>query len=96
MRLFPPEPLGLTYRPDPQLRQPPAQFRWRRMHLTIERVRGPERIAPEWWWEDPAWRSGIRDYWWVETREGWRLWLFHTPQNTLTHLSSWFVQGEFA
>ncbi len=93
--LFPPEPivLPLSSQEDAARREPPAQFRWRRMHLSVERARGPERIAPEWWWEDPAWRSGIRDYWWVETRQGWRLWLFHTPQNALSHLSSWFVQG---
>nr|WP_321980555.1 DNA polymerase Y family protein [uncultured Cohaesibacter sp.] len=98
LRLFPPEPivLPLSSEPDPARREPPAHFRWRRMQLSVAYARGPERIAPEWWWEDPAWRSGIRDYWWVETRQGWRLWLFHTPQNRLTHLSSWFVQGEFA
>ncbi|SNY91230.1 protein ImuB [Cohaesibacter sp. ES.047] len=98
LRLFPPEPIVLPHAcgGDAVRREPPVQFRWRRMHLTVERARGPERIAPEWWWEDPAWRSGLRDYWWVETRQGWRLWLFHTPQNALSHLSSWFVQGEFA
>ncbi|WP_091427403.1 Y-family DNA polymerase [Aliiroseovarius sediminilitoris] len=83
--LFPSEPIsGAGARP-------PAQFRWRRMALTTGRVTGPERIAPEWWLEDDNWRSGLRDYWRVETREGRRLWLFHTPQNP-----GWFVQGEFA
>ena len=43
------------------------------------------------WPRDPAWRTGLRDYWRVETREGRRLWLFHTPQNP-----GWFVHGEFA
>ena len=98
LRLFPPEPivLPLSSEADPVRREPPAHFRWRRMQLSVAYARGPERIAPEWWWEDPAWRSGLRDYWWVETRQGWRLWLFHTPQNRLSHLSSWFVHGEFA
>lgn len=98
VRLFPPEPIVLPLSSDVDVsrREPPAHFRWRRMQLAVARARGPERIAPEWWWEDPAWRSGLRDYWWVETRQGWRLWLFHTPQNRLSHLSSWFVQGEFA
>ena len=96
LRLFPPEPIVLSSQGDETRREPPAHFRWRRMALSVARARGPERIAPEWWWEDPLWRSGLRDYWWVETRQGWRLWLFHTPQNRLTHLSSWFVQGEFA
>jgi protein ImuB len=61
------------------------------MALTTGRAIGPERICPEWWMEDEAWRSGLRDYWRVETQEGRRLWLFFTPQ-----APSWFVQGEFA
>lgn len=34
--------------------------------------------------------QGIRDYWRIDTLEGRRLWLFHTPQKP-----GWFVQGEF-
>ncbi|UWQ12291.1 DNA polymerase Y family protein [Aliiroseovarius crassostreae] len=83
--LFPPEPIAGTGA------RPPGQFRWRRMSLTTGRATGPERITPEWWLEDENWRSGMRDYWRVETREGRRLWLFYTPQNP-----GWFVQGEFA
>lgn len=85
LRLFPPEPISAT---GPE---PPRHFRWRRRALTTARATGPERIAPEWWLADENWRSGIRDYWQVETRQGWRLWLFHTPQ-----APGWFVQGEFA
>jgi len=83
--LFPPEPIAAI---GPR---PPERFRWRRMALSTARATGPERIAPEWWLEDDNWRSGVRDYWQVETRQGRRLWLFHTPQNP-----GWFVQGEFA
>ena len=83
--LFPPEPIAGT---GPR---PPERFRWRKMFLTTGRSTGPERIAPEWWLEDENWRSGLRDYWHVETRQGRRLWLFYTPQNP-----GWFVQGEFA
>lgn len=83
--LFPPEPIAA------QGRLPPDSFRWRRMALTTGRVTGPERIAPEWWLDDPGWRSGMRDYWRVDTREGRRLWMFHTPQHP-----AWFVHGEFA
>lgn len=83
--LFPPEPV-LAEGP-----RPPRRFRWRGRWLTAARVAGPERIAPEWWFDDPAWRSGLRDYWRVETAEGPRLWLFHTPQ-----APGWAVQGEFA
>jgi protein ImuB len=83
--LFPPEPIAAT---GPR---PPKRFQWRRMSLTTGRATGPERIAPEWWLEDDNWRSGLRDYWRVETTQGRRLWLFYTPQNP-----GWFVQGEFA
>ncbi|WP_417268746.1 Y-family DNA polymerase [Celeribacter sp.] len=83
--LFPPEPIAGTGA------TPPAHFRWRRMSLTSGRATGPERITPEWWLEDDNWRSGLRDYWRVETTQGRRLWLFYTPQNP-----GWFVQGEFA
>jgi protein ImuB len=69
---------------------PPTRFRWRRMSLTTQRAIGPERIAPEWWLDDPAWRTGLRDYWRIETQQGPRLWLFYTPQNP-----RWCVQGEF-
>lgn len=100
--LFPPEPVSAASG------HPPATFRWRRMRLTTLRATGPERITPEWWFDDPAWRSGLRDYWRVETREGPRLWLFTTPQaqgwSGLPDANppgpaaarSWYVQGEFA
>lgn len=83
--LFPPEPVAATGN------RPPEHFRWRRMALTTGRATGPERITPEWWLDDPNWRSGMRDYWRIETRQGRRLWMFYTPQNP-----GWFVQGEFA
>lgn len=83
--LFPPEPVVAHGS------APPARFRWRRMALQVARATGPERIAPEWWLDDPEWRSGLRDYWRIETWQGRRLWMFHTPQTP-----GWFVQGEFA
>ncbi|WP_244271433.1 Y-family DNA polymerase [Pseudovibrio axinellae] len=85
LRLFAPEPvLGKD-------KMPPKTFCWRGMRLALGRATGPERIAPEWWLDDPNWRSGLRDYWRVETRQGRRLWMFFTPQSP-----AWFVQGEFA
>lgn len=83
--IFPPEMINANGR------QPPANFRWRAMYFTMATAIGPERIAPEWWLDDPNWRSGLRDYWRVQTRQGRRLWLFFTPQHPC-----WFVQGEFA
>lgn len=88
-----PRPLTL-FRPEPIVAEgpvPPSQFRWRRMPLTLGRAIGPERIAPEWWFADENWQSGLRDYWRIHTVEGRRLWMFFTPQNP-----GWFVQGEFA
>ena len=83
--LFLPEPIAANGQ------TPPRRFRWRRMSLTTGLATGPERIAPEWWLSDDNWRSGVRDYWKVDTTQGRRLWMFYTPQNP-----GWFVQGEFA
>ncbi len=85
--LFAPEPLVA-----PASARPPRRFVWRRRTFHLLQARGPERITPEWWLDDPAWRTGLRDYWQVDTREGSRLWLFRTPQVG----GGWCVQGEFA
>ena len=85
IRMFPPEVIAAN------ASTPPKHFRWRRLSLTTARATGPERIAPEWWLPDENWRSGVRDYWRIETRQGRRLWMFYTPQNP-----AWFVHGEFA
>ena len=82
--IFPAEPIAAG---GPML---PKRFRWRRLWFHVAEAIGPERIAPEWWFDHPDWRSGVRDYWRVLTHEGRRLWLFFTPQNP-----GWFVQGEF-
>lgn len=98
IRLFLPEPVLMAAPLAPG--HPPPSFRWRRMWFSTLRATGPERIAPEWWFDDPAWRSGLRDYWRIETCEGPRLWLFHTPQDPSWRASegaqNWYVQGEFA
>ncbi|MCC5993572.1 MAG: DNA polymerase Y family protein [Rhodobacteraceae bacterium] len=85
LTLFAPEPIV------GQGRAVPRRFRWRGRWWRVRAAQGPERISPEWWLDDPAWRSGLRDYWCVQTEEGPRLWLFHTPQR-----DGWCVQGEFA
>lgn len=82
--LFRPEPLG----PVPGV--PPARFDWRGKSLSTLQAHGPERLAPEWWWDDPDWRAGPRDYWRIHTAEGPRLWLFHTPA-----YPAWYAQGAF-
>ncbi|MFN4058689.1 MAG: DUF6504 family protein [Roseinatronobacter sp.] len=84
--LFDPEPLQGARGP-----QPPRAFRWRGQDWQVVGVTGPERITPEWWLDDPAWRTGLRDYWCVQTAQGARLWLFHVPAT-----DGWSVQGMFA
>lgn len=85
MLIFPPESIA-GHSPEP-----PTRFRWRRLRFRVGHAIGPERIAPEWWFDHPEWHSGVRDYWRVFTHEGRRLWLFFTPQ-----APGWFVAGEFA
>ncbi len=65
------------------------------MRLSTLRAGGPERISPEWWLDDPEWRSGLRDYWRIETHQGRRLWLFCTYRRDARGTRDWFVQGEF-
>ena len=72
----------------------PESFRWRGRDLTRLRALGPERIAPEWWLDDPNWRSGVRDYWVTDTADGQRLWLFYGHGGTMS--PGWFCQGSFA
>ena len=93
-----PRPL-ILFRPElvdapPDDRHLPAAFRWRRRALTVARAIGPERLAPEWWFDDPAWRTGLRDYWRVETSEGDRLWMYYAHGADLS--PGWFCQGLFA
>ena len=91
LSLFAPEDIAAPTNPSPANPGPPRSLRWRARTFCVTSAIGPERIAPEWWFDDPAWRSGLRDYWRVLTAEGPRLWLFHTPAT-----GSWAVQGEFA
>jgi protein ImuB len=89
LAMWQPEPVNA---PDtPAL---PATFRWRQRNLGTLAALGPERISPEWWLDDPAWRSGVRDYWQVTTDSGERLWLYYAHGNSMS--SGWFCQGAFA
>ena len=87
--IFRPEGIDAT----PQ-RTPPAQFRWRRRSFDLRVAVGPERLLPEWWLDDPEWRSGARDYWRVEVVGGERLWLFYAHGGEVS--GGWFCQGLFA
>ncbi|MFD1509992.1 Y-family DNA polymerase [Lacimonas salitolerans] len=88
---------ALIWRPEP-VHAPdrprlPRQFRWRGRDFAVTHATGPERIAPEWWLDDPDWRSGTRDYWVVTTDSGARLWLFFAHGADLS--AGWFCQGNF-
>ena len=93
-RLFDqPEEIGVIYAlPE----GPPARFLWRRMRHDVERVAGPERIAPEWWRERSQVRA--RDYFSVETREGRRFWIFREgfEGDEREAPVRWFMHGLFS
>lgn len=86
--IFRPEPVSA-----PDVPVPPAGFRWRRRSLVTASATGPERIAPEWWLDEPEWRSGVRDYWRVETVTGDRLWLYYAHGGAVS--GGWFCQGDY-
>ncbi|MBN8632229.1 MAG: DNA polymerase Y family protein, partial [Rhodobacterales bacterium] len=87
--MFRPEPVEAPGTPDL-----PARFRWRRRVFTVRMAAGPERLQPEWWFEDPDWRSGTRDYWRIEAEGGERLWLFYGRGGAVT--DQWYCEGVFA
>lgn len=91
-----PRPLTL-FRPEaveaPLDPTPPAHFRWRRREMATRVAAGPERITPEWWLDDPDWRSGPRDYWRLEETEGESLWLYYAHGAETS--GGWFCQGLF-
>lgn len=89
LRLWPPEPVMI-----PAVPRLPGRFRWRGRVHGVAAAEGPERIAPEWWLDDPAWRTGSRDYWRVTTDRGDRLWLYFAHGAALS--AGWFCQGAFA
>lgn len=89
--LWSPEPVF-----GPSGLRPPPLFRWRGRDHAVLHSEGPERIAPEWWLDDPAWRAGQRDYWRVITDRGEALWLFVTRDRAAdTRSGDWFCQGSF-
>lgn len=89
LTLWRPEPVGAPDSPAP-----PAHFRWRGRDWAWVAALGPERIAPEWWLDEPDWRTGVRDYWEVSTDAGDRLWLYYAHGGTMS--AGWFCQGAFA
>ena len=91
-----PRPL-LMWRPEPvtapEVPDLPLTFRWRNRALQCASATGPERIAPEWWLDDPDWRTGLRDYWRVTCTSGDRLWLYYAHGGAMS--AGWFCHGSF-
>ncbi|MFN3845664.1 MAG: DNA polymerase Y family protein [Paracoccaceae bacterium] len=92
-----PRPI-LFFRPEPVRAPddstPPARFHWRGREHVVRVAIGAERLMPEWWFDDPEWRSGPRDYWRIEVDGGDRLWLFYAHGGEVS--SGWFCHGIFA
>ncbi|NOE26691.1 DNA polymerase Y family protein [Ruegeria sp. HKCCD6157] len=88
LQMWQPEPVMAPETPNV-----PCTFRWRGRDWRLAQATGPERIAPEWWLDDPNWRSGVRDYWVVVTEQGERLWLFYGHGGAMS--AGWFCQGQF-
>lgn len=93
LQLFsPPQPIeALAEVPD----GPPVRFRWRRALHEIIRAEGPERIAPEWWRDDPP--DSTRDYYRLEDEKGHRFWVFRQGlYSDAAAMPRWFMHGLFA
>ncbi len=94
-------PARMLSRPEPVAARddavPPACIDWRGRRLAVTPLAGPERIEPEWWHDDPAWRSGARDYWWMRSTCGLHLWLFRiwdeAEDDACGARSRWFLHG---
>ena len=87
--LYSPDLISATLYKDSYLNQ----FSWRGKKYKTFYVRGPERIASEWWNKDKGTNFGLRDYWEVTTTCGARLWMFE-EKNKISE-NRWFVHGNF-
>lgn len=73
----------------------PIRFRWRKVFYEVNKSEGPERIACEWWHDGRA--AKTRDYFRVETVDGYRFWLFrHGLYKRETNRPDWYMHGLFA
>ncbi len=92
-------PIRLLEKPEPVEASaevpegPPLSFRWRRALYRVARAEGPERIASEWWREDPP--APARDYFRVEDVDGRRYWLFREGLYGGEIAPRWFMHGMF-
>lgn len=92
-------PVRLLQKPEPVEASaevpegPPLSFRWRRALYRVARAEGPERIAAEWWHENPP--APTRDYFRVEDAEGRRYWLYREGLYGQAVAPRWFLHGIF-
>lgn len=86
----------ITLLPPGDPADPPALFQWRRKTHRTRTALGPERIAPEWWRDNPAWQSGPRDYWQVEDENGTGFWIYLEAHASPETASRWFLHGLFS
>ena len=87
--LYSPDLISATLYKDSYLNQ----FSWRGKKYKAFYVRGPERIASEWWSKDKRTNFRLRDYWEVATTCGARLWMFEEKNKASEN--KWFVHGNF-
>lgn len=73
----------------------PTTFRVFGRRALMRVIRGPERIAPEWWRPDTAWRTGHRDYFDVEDSEGRRFWIYRDAATSSRRDHRWYLHGLF-
>ncbi len=100
-----PRPLQLLASPEPIEAiapvpdRPPVMFKWRRTRHRVALADGPERIAPEWWLEDPSElfssHTRLRDYYRVEDTKGRRFWLFRAGLYRPDQAPKWYMHGFF-
>jgi len=64
----------------------PSRFQYGGKQYAVSRYWGPERIETGWWRQ----RGVQRDYYRVETSEGFRFWMFRSLRD-----GCWFLQGAF-
>lgn len=75
---------------------PPARFVWRRVERRVVKAQGPQRVAPEWWDEIAAKKSGTRDYYRIEDEGGAGYWVFREGiYGRDEELPRWFLHGLF-
>jgi len=90
---------------------PPSMIRWRKQNWQIYQATGPERIGPSWWLQstqtnkytnngnysnNSKYSDKTRDYYWLETQSGERLWVYREGLTERGESVEWFLHGFFA